>query len=282
MKRRTKLWLATAIVAIMTVGLIFVSLQWSHKNVAALTRRHNSQLSPVIMIPGSSATENRFDGLVKELNKNQRNPHSLLKIRVTNKDKLQFSGRIRPGDKEPFIVVGFQNNRDGYSNIKQQARQFNIAFKELDKRFDFNNFKAFGHSNGGLIFTNFLENYFADYKDQIKITKLMTIGSPFNFDEKSIQNKTQMLSDFIKNRKKLPTNLSVYSVAGTQNYTSDGIVPVVSVIASRYVFQGQVKHFTTITVSGTDAQHSDLPQNDQIVRLIKQYLLTHHKPRRPE
>ncbi len=149
MKRRTKLWLATAIVAIMTVGLIFVSLQWSHKNVAALTRRHNSQLSPVIMIPGSSATENRFDGLVKELNKNQRNPHSLLKIRVTNKDKLQFSGRIRPGDKEPFIVVGFQNNRDGYSNIKQQARQFNIAFKELDKRFDFNNFKAFGHSNGG-------------------------------------------------------------------------------------------------------------------------------------
>ncbi len=97
----------------------------------------------------------------------------------------------------------------------------------------------------------------------------MTIGSPFNFDEKSIQNKTQMLSDFIKNRKKLPTNLSVYSVAGTQNYTSDGIVPVVSVIASRYVFQGQVKHFTTITVSGTDAQHSDLPQNDQIVRLIQ-------------
>ena len=111
------------------------------------------------------------------------------------------------------------------------------------------------------------------------MTKLMTIGSPFNFNERSIDNKTQMLSDFIKNRNKLPNNLSVYSVAGTKNYTSDGLVPLVSVAAGRYVFQGAVRHFTTITVSGSNAQHSDLPENKQIVDLINRYIL--HSTRVP-
>lgn len=34
-----------------------------------------------------------------------------------------------------------------------------------------------------------------------------------------------------------------------------------------------MKHFTQITVTGKDAQHSDLPQNDQIIELIDRYVL---------
>ncbi|MDS1016182.1 alpha/beta hydrolase [Lentilactobacillus buchneri] len=279
MKRTVKIWLWSLLAVLLSVGLIVASLEWSHQNVSELTRHHNSQLSPVIMIPGSSATENRFDGLVSEINHNRTNPHSLLKVKITNDDKLHFTGRLRPGDNEPFIVVGFQNNKDGYSNIKQQARQFNVIFHTLVSRLNFNNFKAIGHSNGGLIYTVFLENYFDQYSNDVWMTKLMTIGSPFNFNERSIDNKTQMLSDFIKNRNKLPNNLSVYSVAGTKNYTSDGLVPLVSVAAGRYVFQGAVRHFTTITVSGSNAQHSDLPENKQIVDLINRYIL--HSTRVP-
>jgi uncharacterized alpha/beta hydrolase family protein len=44
-------------------------------------------------------------------------------------------------------------------------------------------------------------------------------------------------------------------------------------MAGKYIYQGQVKHFTTISVSGSDAQHSDLPQNDQIIDLINRYIL---------
>ena len=255
--------------------LIVMSLQWSRNNVSELMKWHNSRVSPVIMIPGSSATENRFDTLVKKLNKGKtnRNKHSLLKIKVTNDDKLHFTGTIRQGDNEPIIVVGFENNHDGYSNIKQQARRFNIAFKALTNEYQFNNFKAIGHSNGGLIYTDFLENYYPSYSSRIKIKRLMTIGSPYNFNEKSVHHKTQMLSDFIKNRSKLPKNLNVYIVAGTQTYNSDGLVPLGSVMAGKYIYQGQVKHFTTVSVSGSDAQHSDLPQNDQIIDLINRYIL---------
>lgn len=253
--------------------LVFMSLAWSRNNVSELMKWHNSKMSPVIMIPGSSATENRFDTLVKKLNKNNRNPHSLIKVKVTNDDKLHFSGTLRRNDNEPIIVVGFENNHDGYSNIKQQARRFNIAFKALANDYHFNNFKAIGHSNGGLIYTEFLEQYYSETSSRVKIKRLMTIGSPYNFNEKSVRHKTQMLSDFIKNRKKIPSSLDVYSVAGTQTYNSDGLVPLGSVEAGKYVYQGQAKHFTTISVSGSDAQHSDLPQNDQIIDLIKRYIL---------
>ncbi|KRO00784.1 alpha/beta hydrolase [Companilactobacillus kimchiensis] len=270
---KIKTWVLTALGIILTIVLVIVSLNWSRNNVSDLMRVHNSKMSPVIMIPGSSATENRFDTLVKKLNKNNRNPHSLIKVKVTTDDKLHFSGRLRQGDNEPIIVVAFENNHDGYSNIKKQARWFNIAFKQLTKQYNFNNFKGIGHSNGGLIYTAFLENYYSSYSNQIKIKQLMTIGSPYNFNEKSVHHKTQMLSDFIEDKKKIPTSLSVYFVAGTETYNSDGLVPLGSVMAGKYIYQGQVKHFTTISVSGSDAQHSDLPQNDQIIDLINRYIL---------
>lgn len=258
---------------ILFLVLLFPSLNWTRNNVAALQKRHNSRLSPVIMIPGSSATENRFDRLVAKLNRNNRRPHSLLKVKVMNDDTLRFTGQIRRGDNEPIIVVGFENNRDGYSNIKQQARRFNIAFKRLSEMYNFNNFKGIGHSNGGLIYTAFLENYYDRYRLRIRIKRLMTIGSPYNFNQNSTRYKTEMLSDFIRDRNQIPKNLTVYFVIGTENYNSDGLVPAGSVVAGRYIYQGVVKRFTTISVSGANAQHSDLPQNDQIIGLIKRYIL---------
>ena len=57
-----------------------------------------------------------------------------------------------------------------------------------------------------------------------------------------------------------------------ETYDSDGLVPERSVEAGKYIYQGIVKHFTQITVTGEDAQHSDLPQNDQIIELIDRYV----------
>ena len=241
-----------------------------------LAERRKSQMSPVIMIPGSSATTERFNELVNLLNKDTLKKHSLLKIQVKKDGTLKYSGKINRNDNEPFIVVGFENNHDGYANIKKQAGWFDEAFAQLSQQYKFNNFKAFGHSNGGLVYTAFLEKYYKNY--DVRMTSLMTIGSPFNFDETNLKYKTQMLSDFIKARKNIPKNLTVYSVAGTENYDSDGLVPLNSVEAEKYVYQGQVKHYTEITVTGVNAEHSDLPQNQQIVDLIQKYILTSDYP----
>lgn len=250
---------------------------YAHNTAQQLQRRQRSRMSPVIMIPGSSATVNRFDSMVAKINQMDHRDHSLVKVKVYNDGKITFSGQMRQGDNEPFIVVGFQNNHDGYSNIKKQARMFNRAFNQIKGRYEFNNFKGIGHSNGGLIYTYFLEHYFNE--DQITLTRLMTIGSPYNFSEPT-SRRTEMLKDFIKYRKRLPHNIDMYSVAGSENYVQDGIVPLSSVLAGKYVYQGAVKHYTQITVTGRLAQHSSLPQNTEVLDLIQRYILRNGQRRR--
>lgn len=262
------------IVALTIIILLAIpGYSWMKKTNKEHAERQRSQLSPLIMVPGSSATVNRFNELVDLLNENTPYKHSLLKVEISEDGTLTYSGSIKKGDNEPFIVIGFQNNHDGYNNIKKQAGWLDDAFYEIAKTYKFNNFKAFGHSNGGLIWTYWLEHYYSDYSDEITIKRLMTLGSPYNFSEKSTKYKTQMLTDFIKYRKRLPKNMIVYSLSGGENYESDGIVPESSVEAGKYIFQNQVKGYTTMTVTGSEAQHSSLPQNKQVVKIIQQYLL---------
>ncbi|WP_201726169.1 alpha/beta hydrolase, partial [Lactobacillus helveticus] len=71
----------------------------------------------------------------------------------------------------------------------------------------------------------------------------------------------------------LPKSLVVYSVSGGKDYESDGIVPEASGAAGKYIFQKQVKSYTAMTITGDKADHSDLPQNQQVVQVIQQYLL---------
>ena len=281
MKISKKTVLVFTLVCLFLIGLAVPSYSWTRKNVQKIEKFYNSKLSPIIMIPGSSATENRFDGLVAKLNQDrQGTKHSLLKVKIWNDGRMTYSGSIDTKDNEPIIVIGFENNKDGYSNIKKQAKMVNQAFEALQEKYNFNNFKGLAHSNGGLIYTAFIENYLGDYDVDLKT--LMTIGTPYNFTETNIKNKSEMLADFIKNREAIPTTLHMYSVAGTITYDSDELVPDASVSAGKYIYQNQATSYTEITVTGEDAQHSDLPTNDEVVALIKQHIESQDNPGRRE
>ena len=281
MKISKKTALVFTLVCLFLISLVVPSYSWTRKNVQKIEKFYNSKLSPIIMIPGSSATENRFDGLVAKLNQDrQGTKHSLLKVKIWNDGRMTYSGSIDTKDNEPIIVIGFENNKDGYSNIKKQAKMVNQAFEALQSKYNFNNFKGLGHSNGGLIYTAFIENYLGDYDVDLKT--LMTIGTPYNFTEINIKNKSEMLADFIKAREAIPTTLHMYSVAGTITYDSDELVPDASVSAGKYIYQNQAETYTEITVTGEDAQHSDLPTNDEVVALIKQHIESQDNPGRRE
>lgn len=195
MKISKKTALVFTLVCLFLIGLAVPSYSWTRTNVQKIEKFYNSKLSPIIMIPGSSATENRFDGLVTKLNQDrQGTKHSLLKVKVWNNGTITYSGSIDAKDNEPIIVIGFENNKDGYSNIKKQAKMVNQAFEALQEKYNFNNFKGLAHSNGGLIYTAFIENYLGEYDVDLKT--LMTIGTPYNFTETNIKNKSEMLADF--------------------------------------------------------------------------------------
>lgn len=264
MKRWAK-WTGSVavVICLATFGAV-----WQKRQVKTLRHEVPSTIAPVFLVPGSSAGQNRFDPLIRRLNRG-RQPHSVLKVKVGKDDHLTYTGRIRKGDRHPFIVVAFSNNRDGYANIKQQARWFSIAFRALMKLYHFNHFSAVGHSNGGIVLTLFLERYLPAH---VTAERLLTIASPYNLERRTAK-QTQMLRDLIRERKQLPTTLKVYSIAGTQNYSGDGTVPFMSVDSGKYVFQNQVASYTEIVVTGVATNHHQLPQNRQIINLINQYVL---------
>ncbi len=239
---------------------------WVSQTSTHQSKIQNSRMTPVIFVPGSSATVNRFDNLLSTINASGP-AHSILKVKVNQNGELLYSGKINANDRQPFIVIGFQNNEDGYSNIKKQTEWLTSALYALQDRYHFRTFSAVGHSNGGLIWTNFFEKYFDS--DVFSIPTLMTLGTPFNFSETSLQRRTEMLKDFIQSSNKLPSNLEMYSIAGTEDYTDDGIVPIQSVTAGKYIYQKKVKSYTQITVTGDNAQHSNLPDNPEVMKLIQ-------------
>jgi len=273
--RRKWFWWCLTIVLIAAV--FFPSTAWMHGRITHYKSNYRTPLNPTIMVPGSSASQDRFDALITQLRKETKVAHSVLKVKVATNGTLSYTGSIRKGDKQPFIVVAFANNKDGYPNINKQAQWLNIAFKDLVKTYHFNHFNVMGHSNGGLILSLFLEKYFAQTKN-VTIDRLMTIATPYNMESDSTTTRTAILNELVAGRKNLPKKLSVYSVAGTENYSSDGTVPANSVNQGKYIFQNQVAHYTQITVTGDKTTHSDLPQNKQIVLLMRQYLLQENLP----
>ncbi|AVK62225.1 acyltransferase [Lactobacillus sp. CBA3605] len=265
-------WWRWLLGVIILVGISWPAYNWSKADIKTLKNAGRTRMAPVIMIPGSSATQNRFDTLITELGKKIPQKHSVLKLTVKMDGTIQYRGNLSRRDTAPFIVISFENNKDGQTNIDKQAVWLNTAFKALVKTYGFNHFRALGHSNGGLIWTLFLARYLKQ-SPQVRIDRLMTIGTPYNMESTSTTAKTGMFKELYRYREGLPKALTVYSIAGTENYTSDGTVPYNSVNYGKYIFQDQVKHFTEVTVTGANAVHSDLPQNKQIVALIRQYLL---------
>lgn len=262
---------------VLVLAVFIPSLLWLQQRITHYKTNYRTPLDPTIMVPGSSASQDRFDTLITQLREETKTAHSVLKVKVATNGQLSYTGSIRRGDNQPFIVIAFENNHDGYTNINKQAQWLNIAFKSLVQTYHFNHFSALGHSNGGLILSLFLEKYFAQTKN-VTIDRLMTIATPYNMESDSTTTQTAMLKELIAGRRNLPKKLTVYSVAGTENYSSDGTVPANSVNQGKYVFQNYVAHYTQITVTGDDTTHSDLPQNKQIVLLIRQYLLQENVP----
>ncbi|WEV45217.1 alpha/beta hydrolase [Streptococcaceae bacterium ESL0687] len=212
---------------------------------------------PAIFIPGSSAGKNRFDLTFKMLGIN---PKKVLKLRI-NADQVISTRGIYQG----YVVISFDDNRDGHKNIQKQAELLDSAFAYLLSKYDFQEFNAIGHSNGGLNWTIFLEKYFKKYKK--KINNLVTIGSPFNLRNRR-GRKSAMLSDLIANRKKLPRDMDVYTIIGLD----DGFVTPHSAYSARDVFHKRVANFTQLTVSGFKSHHSILPHNQDTVNLLAKIL----------
>ena len=271
----------TIIQGMLLAGLLammaFLGLRYTNQYVETNSPLYTSRMNPTIFVPGSSATQERFNPTFRLLDA-QGWTHSILKVTVKKDGSLSTTGAISSGDQRPNIVIAFEDNTDSYENILRQAAWLNQALTSLQKKYHFRHFNAVGHSNGGLDWAFYLENYYAS--SNFSIGTLMTIGTPYNLEVTNLNNHTQMLQDLIDNRSTIPSDLVVYSLAGSNSYDGDYLVPITSVEAGKYIYQNQVAHFTHVTVTGSDSEHSDLPENSQVIQYILQNVLQQGQGRR--
>lgn len=161
-----------------------------------------------------------------------------------------------------MIVIGFENNRDGYSNIKQQIESLKTAFQHLLDHYYLTDFQAVGHSNGGLVLTGFLESGFLE-KKKLKLTKLAIIGSPYLFNQ-------DMYEDFQKWKHRIGKEVQVLNFIGDFAGKTDGIVPLKSVQAGKKIFNENC--YTEVYLTGRKAHHSALPTNPEFVKQLSLFL----------
>lgn len=232
--------------------------------------------APVIMVPGTNGDVDRFDSLVDSLKQTEKNLDEM-KITVNKDDSITASGHFTQETKRPIIAVAFEDGSD--PSLPKQARWFQKALEYAEKYYIFNTYDYLGYSNGGLIMTGYLEN--EQKSNDPSLNHLITLGSPYNdtswvYNENSAtftkpKAKSELLKYYLKNKKNIPKNITVYNIAGNVDHqNTDTTVPLTSVLAGRLIY-GDSEKYKEIIVN-EQADHGSLIENPKTVKLIKEYL----------
>ena len=130
-----------------------------------------------------------------------------------------------------------------------------------------------------MIITGYLEN--EQKSDYPALYHLITLGTPYNdtsweYNDNSNsftkpKAKSELLNYYLKNKKNIPKNITVYNIAGNVDHqNTDTTVPLTSVLAGRLIYGNSEKYKEIIVEEQAD--HGSLIENPKTLKLIKEYL----------
>lgn len=245
-------------------------------NAADLPAEKIAIAQPLVMVPGTGATENRFDKLLAQLKKSHQDL-SVVKIRVNTDATLEVSGTLTSASQHPVVVVGFQDSSD--ETLSQQGFWFQRALQYLQNHYQFEKYDYFGHSNGGLVVTQYLEN--DSLRIDPQLDHLVTLGTPYNdvgwrYNEMTTEFTapkavSEQLAGYLAKAHRLPQTIKMLNIVGNKDAgASDGTVPVTSVLAGRLLY-GNATEYRELLIT-ENAQHSALVQNSQVQEALVDFL----------
>ncbi|MDG4968969.1 alpha/beta hydrolase [Lactococcus lactis] len=226
---------------------------------------------PLILIPGTDANGNRFDSFMNELMK-QVGKKDILKINVKTDGTTEYTSSLGKDSTNPFIVISFSDSSE--NGVDRQAKWTEVAMKKAHQLYSFKSYNALGHSNGGLVWTIYLEN--AAYQSSSQMKSLITLGTPYNYldpkanpyPDRTSLTETDMLKQMISKREKLPNSLKMISIGGNYKEDSDGIVPLTSALSSSRIYKEKVASYSEKIFNGDNARHNMLTENPEVINYI--------------
>lgn len=275
MSKLKKWLLAGLFIGVLSLGTFWISSRYN-VNAAPQKKANVSIPEPLFLVPGTGGEVDRFDDLIATLKQNSPGI-DVLKLTVKTDDSIEASGKLTKDTKHPIIVVAFEDASD--PALPDQSQWFQEALTYAHERYRFDTFNYLGHSNGGLIATGYLENN--RLPEDPKLDHLITLGTPYNdvgweYNENNntfVQPKdiSPLFERYLQNAKKLPKDIKVFNVIGNVNeQNSDEVVPMTSVLAGRTLY-GDSQSYQEL-VFDEQAEHSELVENEQTVKLIEDFL----------
>lgn len=229
--------------------------------------------TPTIFVPGTNGTVDRFDGLFKTLGATD-----ILKVTVQTDGTVTSTGNLKANTTHPIIVIGFEDSSD--DTLSSQGHWYQLALVYIQKYYSFTTYNYFGHSNGGLVITSYLENN--QEATDPALAKLITLGTPYNdtsdaYNEAvtsftSIKDTSKLLTTYLKNTENIPAGIQMLNIAGEVEETaSDGTVPVQSVFSGRLIYKEQVASYQELLIEGNKTGHSELVENEEVIQQLKDF-----------
>ncbi|MCP3742101.1 alpha/beta hydrolase [Rossellomorea sp. BNER] len=270
-----KISLTAGVLVFLSVAVLYIMFR-SENVESQETRYTKQQLFPTVFVHGYKGTFNSFKTMMDRFENEHAWGKRTLIVYVSDLGEITFIGRVPTPPSEPvFVQVVFENNR---ATIEDTSNWLTSVMIELKKRYSIETVNLVGHSMGGLVITNYLQEN-ANRK-QIPMThKLITIGSPFLGIERESYHKvntgaavndlrpnSNALLKLLRKSSGFPRNVETLVIAGT----GDQVVGVKSATGLNQIVPPENYHEKIIEDPSID--HSGLHETLKVDRLINDFL----------
>ncbi|MFC6171582.1 alpha/beta fold hydrolase [Loigolactobacillus jiayinensis] len=213
----------------------------------------------------------------------------VLTVTVSPQGKLIYSGYWRKGQRNPIIQVIFSNN---YAGEVQYTKWLVKLMRDLKQRYDVKAINLVGHSMGAYAVVAYAMQ--AGKQPAFpRLNKLVAIAGPFDgivgqqsathpkdgttWTDRPHKNHLQasgepliVHSEYLRLehlRRQFPHQAKVLNIYGDlkDGTASDKVVTVVSATSLRYLVAKRAASYQTQKVTGPNAEHSRLHQNNPVV-----------------
>ncbi|WEG73243.1 alpha/beta fold hydrolase [Vagococcus intermedius] len=241
-------------------------------------------VTPTLFLHGTYGTKYSLGRMIKRFEKAGYAERSL-EIIVERNHHLVIQGNIEKLQtvERPLVHIIFKEMQPSEWQQGEWLHQIMLLLKQ---KLIIDDVYFVGHSMGGVAALRYLVDYGYDPKLP-QITKLVTLGSPFNGEEVSNDSMTELdLSEkgpqernatyryLEAAQERLPKTLSFLNIYGDlgNGSRSDGTVPVDSVKAISYLLEPVIESYHEVAIYGWQGQHMLLHENSDVDDVMAEFL----------
>lgn len=280
MKKRTGWWIALVVV-IIALGAGFGFYRHNNSVESISTNKKIKIGTPTFFFHGYGSSwraEKQMANAAKSAGATSKIPYA----EVTRAGRVKLKGRIKSRDKNPIVLVQYDNPRN--ANYKTNGRWAQNVVRKLQSYYRFKKINMVGHSMGNMAIM-YYNMATAGKKTYPQLNKQVDIAGHFNgikgMDAHSNspvnkQGKPKVMTSSFKGllpiRHKYPRSARVLNIYGNYGDGSDGDVYVNSAKTLKYLVSGRAKSYQERLITGKQAQHSRLHENKQVDRILIKFL----------